>query len=317
MFILLALVLQGLFIGGNTTEYDEYLKNYNKAYNNTAEYWGHYYAFIDNMKKIEKHNKLGKSWKMGINNFTDIRPEDFKRIYLRAKPMKPPSRNIINQSISIPDAVDWRSENLVTNVKDQGQCGSCWAFSAVGAIEGAHAKKTGVLTSLSEQNLVDCAQNFGCRGCEGGWMSAGMEYVLYNNGIDTEESYPYTAVDERCHYNKSGIGATIKSVVNITSGDDNALLYGVATVGPISVAIDAEFDFQSYKSGIYSSTECSNSSLDHGVLIVGYGVTTKGKKYYIIKNSWSALWGMDGYAYWDRDIPNMCGISEDASFPVV
>ena len=306
-------------IGPGTHEYNKYLNHYRKDYNNTPDYWRHYYNFRDNMQKIKMHNAQKKSWTMGTNTFTDISPEDFKRMYL--KPMSPGqhgySKFMIDKSITIPDSIDWRTENVVTNIKDQGQCGSCWAFSAVGAIEGAHAKKTGNLTSLSEQNLVDCAQNYGCEGCNGGLMGPAMEYVHYNGGIDTEASYPYEAEDDTCRYNKTNRGATVSTVVNITAGDVDSLLYAIATVGPISVAIDAEFDFQTYMSGIYSSTECSKESLDHGVLVVGYGVSPSGKKYYIIKNSWGSLWGMNGYVYWDRDIPNMCGIAQAASYPVV
>jgi cathepsin L len=311
-------------LGGNINEYNQYLQIYGKSYNSTPEYWGHYYDFKKNFAKINTHNDKNLSWKMGLNNFTDISDDKFNKIYLKAKQSPhriyngdnrvPFKRNL---DIILPDSIDWRGESLVTNVKNQGECGSCWAFSAVGALEGAHAKKTGNLTSLSEQNLVDCAQNFDCRGCEGGWMSSALEYVFYNNGLDTESSYPYTAQDQKCGYKKNASGVKVKSITNITKGDTDSLLYAVATVGPISVAIDAEFDFQNYQSGIYTSTECSKESLDHGVLIVGYGETSDGKKYYIIKNSWGSSWGMDGYAYWDRDTPNMCGIAEAATFPTV
>ena len=302
------------------TQYNTYLHKYNKSYPVTQTYWEHYYIFEKNIDKINDHNKKNLSWSMGLNNFTDISFEEFKSVYLGTKmPRINKKFNIYKNSPKgeLPSSIDWRSENLVTHVKDQGPCGSCWAFSAVGSIEGAHSKKTGNLTSLSEQNLVDCANTFDCDGCGGGWMNNAMEYVHYNDGIDTESSYPYTATDGKCKYQKNFAGATVKSVVNITKGDSDSLLNAVGSVGPISVAIDAEGDFQMYSSGIYSSTTCSKEYLDHGVLVVGYGVTSKGKKYYIIKNSWGNNWGMDGYIYWDRDIDNMCGIAQAASFPEV
>jgi C1A family cysteine protease len=289
----------------------------------------HYYSFSDNMERINNHNSGNYSWQMGINNFTDMSFEAFKSRERNMGAKKPKtgtnaagSGMVYGEYIHmpmdpLPDAVDWRASGLVTNVKNQQQCGSCWAFSAVGAIEGAYAKKTNKLVSLSEQNLVDCAGGFGCDGCEGGWMNAAMEYVHYNGGIDSEIDYPYTAEDGVCKYAKNESSAKVKSVVNITQADDAGLLHAVATIGPISVAIDAEYDFQLYKSGIYSSTECNPQSLDHGVLVVGYGVTPAGKKYYMIKNSWGEDWGMNGYIYWDRDVPNMCGISQAASFPIV
>ena len=299
--------------------YNRHLKKYNKYYDTTADYWTHYYAFESNMDRIEEHNSRESSWKLGENNFTDLTFEDFKQVYLGSNPTKSTKNYplFIKGNLSNVTNVDWRVEGLVTGIKDQKQCGSCWAFSAVGSMEGAHAKKTGNLVSLSEQNLVDCSQNYGCEGCSGGWMNAAMEYVHYNGGIDTEDEYPYEAQDGNCMYKKNESGATVKSVVNITAGDTDALLNAVSTIGPISVAIDAEYDFQLYKSGIYKSTECSKESLDHGVLIVGFGENSKGEKYYIIKNSWGTSWGVDGYIYWNRDIPNMCGIAQAASFPIV
>lgn len=139
----------------------------------------------------------------------------------------------------LPDTVDWRPKNLVTPVKNQGQCGSCWAFSAVAGLEGQHAKATGKLVSLSEQNLVDCSTPEGNQGCNGGLMDSAFQYIKKNNGIDTEASYPYEAENDKCRFNNATVGATLKSYVDIKSGDENALKEAVATVGPISVAIDA------------------------------------------------------------------------------
>jgi cathepsin L len=144
-----------------------------------------------------------------------------------------------------------------------------------------------------------------------------MRYVIHNHGIDTETSYPYTAMDGTCSFNKSNVGATFKQTVNITSGDMNALYHAIAHVGPISVAIDAEDDFQFYSSGIFNSTTCSKDQLDHAVLAVGYSVTEDGHKYIMIKNSWGGDWGMNGYIYFSADQDNMCGVATDASYPMV
>lgn len=151
-------------------------------------------------------------------------------------------------SVGVPSSMDWRTENVVTPVKNQGQCGSCWSFSTTGSIEGAHAIATGNLVSLSEQNLIDCSTAEGNMGCNGGLMDDAFKYIIKNNGIDTEASYPYTASDGTCHFRNTSIGATISSYQDIPSKNETALTLAVQTVGPISVAIDAAgMTFQFYK----------------------------------------------------------------------
>ena len=299
--------------------FNSYLKEYNKFYN-TSEYWKRYYIFKDNYKYIQEHKNKNKTYNIGINNFTDVSRNEFKSIYLKGlKKTYNPTKKTYHHydNVYIPSSIDWRANGLVTNVKDQGQCGSCWAFSAVGTIEGQHAKKTGNLVSLSEQNLVDCSYSYGDEGCGGGWPSSAMEYVIKNKGIDTEDSYSYEAEDDSCRYNKTNSGATVKDVIYVPSDNITLLYHAIATVGPISVAIDAEGDFQMYSSGIYETTECSDEYLDHAVLVVGYGISSNGKKFYIVKNSWGVDWGMDGYIYYSADIVNMCGIANNATYPKV
>lgn len=296
--------------------YLQYLRNYHKQFNNT-EIYRRYDIFKYNIDLINNHNlNLQKTYKLGINNFTDVSVSEFRNIYLGYKRgvANNNKSNYIYYDRSLPYSMDWRANGLVTNVKDQGQCGSCWAFSAVGAIEGQHANATGHLVSLSEQNLVDCTTN--CYGCEGGWPYMAMDYVE-QNGIDTESTYTYIAEDESCEFNKTNIGATVRDVVKLPSGNMSTLYNALGFVGPISIAIDAEDNFQFYDSGIFSSTTCSSSSLDHAVLAVGYGVTNKGVRYIMIKNSWGKDWGMDGYIYFNGDMGNMCGMATDASYPLV
>jgi hypothetical protein len=175
-----------------------------------------------------------------------------------------------------------------------GQCGSCWSFSTTGSTEGANFLKHGRLTSLSEQNLVDCSSSYGNHGCNGGLMDNAFEYIIRNKGIDTEESYPYHAAQGACRYDRQHSGGSLVGYTNVPSGNEEALHHAVATE-PTSVAIDASHSsFQFYKGGVYDEPACSSTRLDHGVLAVGWGVRD-GKDYWLVKNSWGADWGLSGY----------------------
>nr|AJF94910.1 cathepsin L1 [Nephilengys cruentata] len=281
--------------------------------------------FEDHVAEIVRHNleyDLGmRMYRKGLNQFADMTHDEFVRQMNGFKNVKGKRINsgIFSAPVNadIPDTVDWRQKGVVTAIKNQQQCGSCWAFSTTGSLEGQHKLKTGKLVSLSEQNLVDCSGPEGNMGCEGGLMDQAFEYIEKNGGIDTEQSYPYTAQDGTCHYKKSSSGATCKGYVDIPSGDEKALQQAVATVGPISVAIDAsQFSFQLYQGGIYDEPSCDSQLLDHGVLAVGYG-TEDGVDYWLVKNSWGTTWGEKGYIKMSRNKNNQCGIATQASYPLV
>jgi len=282
--------------------------------------------FEQNVELVKSHNvqnDLGvKSFRIGVNKFSDLTSDEF-RARNGYRPRATNERRAKVRSFKnikledVPDTVDWRDKGIVTPVKDQGQCGSCWAFSAVASLEGQHALATKKLVSLSEQNLVDCSQAEGNNGCEGGLMDDAFQYIIDNKGIDTEESYPYEAEDDQCRYKKKSRGAGVTGFVDIPSGDEDALLKAAATIGPISVAIDAgNPSFQAYTDGIYVEESCSSTELDHGVTVVGYG-SDNGQDYWLVKNSWGEGWGIGGYIKMARNKDNQCGIATDASYPKV
>lgn len=275
-----------------------------------------------NKKYVDEHNthlaeKIG--FTVALNEYSDLDAAEFARQLTgyRTRPNRRPApKMFIATDDKIPDSVDWRTKGYVTDIKNQGQCGSCWAFSTTGSLEGQHFNATGTLVSLSEQNLVDCSGREGNEGCDGGLMDDAFEYVM-KKGIDTEESYPYVARDEKCRFKKQDVGSTCSGYTDIKSEDEKALTQAIAEVGPISVAIDASHNsFQMYESGVYYEPDCSQEELDHGVLAVGYGKDEE-KDMYIVKNSWGLSWGMQGYIYMSRNRNNNCGIATAASYPTV
>lgn len=302
----------------------DFKSEHDKNYESKVEELKRKDIFTDHLKTINLHNYLYsrglKSYTMGVNRFADLTNKEFVSMMNGWRKQNGTSGSTYlspNVAFSVPDSVDWRDKGYVTPVKDQKQCGSCWAFSSTGSLEGQTFRKTGKLVSLSEQNLVDCSTKYGNEGCNGGLMDNAFTYVKANNGIDTEASYPYEARDGTCRYKPDSKGASDTGFTDIPSGDEEKLKEAIATVGPISVAIDASHtSFQLYKKGVYDEPDCSSQSLDHGVLAVGYG-TKDGKDYYIVKNSWGTVWGDEGYIYMSRNKDNQCGIATSASYPIV
>ncbi|RWS25097.1 Cathepsin L-like protein [Leptotrombidium deliense] len=274
--------------------------------------------------KVVNHNieaDLGlHSYRKGINKFSDLTNKEFSSIYMGNRVENKNNSSIFKSDTkTLPKSVDWRTKGIVTPVKNQYACGSCWAFSAVASLEGQHAKKYGKLVSLSEQNLVDCSRKYGNYGCNGGYVTKAFEYIKDNNGVDTETSYPYVGFDDECHFESRSVGANVTGFTNIESGSEEALQQATATIGPISVAIDAT-DFQDYHGGIFDDKQCETGSmfLHHAVTVIGYGVDEKtGAQYWLVKNSWGSDWGEQGYIRMSRNKNNQCGIATSATFPLV
>ncbi len=305
-------------------QFNEFQAKFQKSYDSLYELEHRFQVFTDNYELILEHNAdASQTFKMGINYFTDLTPQEFNDMYVgREKEPRDVTASVCKKYVasgSPPVEMDWRVRGAVTSVKDQGQCGSCWAFSSTGAVEGALAVSSGLLMDLSEQELVDCATGFMEHGCNGGDMDFAFRYVK-DYGQCSLESYPYvsgqTQQSGTCQKNCTKV-TTIDGCYDVASGNQHDLLYAVAQQ-PVAVAIEADTKyFQSYSSGVLTSTDCG-TKLDHGVLIVGYG-TENSIDYWLVKNSWGSDWGEDGYVKIARSSsssdPGVCGIGMEPSFP--
>lgn len=307
-------------------EWETWKLAYGKKYNMDEDF--RMKVWIENKAKVEEHNQKAikgeKSYQLSMNEWSDLLHHEFVAQMRGYNDQSPRSEELHGGSYLppahldyLPESVDWRKHGAVTAIRNQGRCGSCWSFSAAGALEAMHHRKTGVLTTLSEQNLIDCSSEFGNKGCNGGTMKGAFQYIKANGGIDTDKSYPYEARVGTCRYNPQYRGATDEGFMAIKAGDEYALKTAVATQGPCSVAIDDSHEsFKQYSHGIYREEECSQDRLNHGVLVIGYGVED-GSAYWLVKNSWGISWGMEGYFKLARDENNMCGVASQASYPIV
>ncbi|KAL3274622.1 hypothetical protein HHI36_016004 [Cryptolaemus montrouzieri] len=302
-------------------QWKDFQINYSKSYKSPMEARQRFLIFEENLRKIKEHNirfqKGQVSYTKGINKFADWTSReflDYVNQYKVSERSLKGSEVFTNSNSSLPSSVDWRTQGCITGVKDQGICGSCWAFSTTGSLEGQLYLKKGTLISLSEQNLIDCSWAEGNAGCGGGLMRSAFDYIT-KNGCESENDYPYRDFDGRCRFNQTKSVVAISGYVEINQ-DETDLQAAVASIGPISVAIDATAELQMYSAGILEDDSCSADSLNHGVLLVGYG-SENGEDYYIIKNSWGVSWGEKGYFRLGRKGSNPCGIKQDASYPLV
>ncbi|XP_069806614.1 cathepsin K-like isoform X2 [Dendropsophus ebraccatus] len=309
------------------SEWEQWKRTYQKQYNGKFDEAMRRLIWEKNYKLIVNHNMEFSqglhTYELAMNQLGDMTSEEVARTMTGLiVPPRNEARNYTtddeeaeNDLHALPDSIDYRKKGYVTPVRNQGSCGSCWAFSSVGALEGQLKKKTGKLVNLSPQNLVDCVKKND--GCGGGYMTNAFEYVRDNNGIDSEEAYPYVGEDQPCNYTAAGKAAKCKAYKEVTQGNEKALKKAVGTVGPVSVGIDATLSsFQFYSKGVYYDKNCNAEDINHAVLAVGYGVQKKAK-YWIVKNSWGDTWGNKGYILMARDKGNACGIANLASYPLM
>ncbi len=299
------------------TQFKEFVVQYNKQYSE-SEYTYRLSVYRNNLNMINFINSAQTSVILEINEFGDLTQEEFQTSYLSTFPRVGMYESTYLPTDDLPNAIDWRDQNAVTQVKNQKSCGSCWAFSAIGAIESAWAISHNELVVLSEQQLVDCSDKYGNLGCDGGFMVNAFEYVK-DQGVSFSADYEYEGYRTECREGRYSKPVHISGYETVPKNNSLQLQAAVARQ-PISVGVDANnIVFMFYKSGTIDAGACGNN-LSHGVLVVGYGEDWNGL-YWIVKNSWGRRWGQLGYAKIrrtvDQNSEGMCGIAIDASYPKI
>nr|QBH22531.1 papain-family protein [Oldenlandia affinis] len=301
--------------------FESWIEKHGKIYESIEEKLHRFEIFKDNLKHIDERNKAVANYWLGLNEFSDLSHEEFKKMYLGLKIEGSPRKRQSEEEFTyrdvevIPKSVDWRKKGAVTPVKNQGSCGSCWAFSTVAAVEGINQIVTGNLTSLSEQELIDCDTTYN-NGCNGGLMDYAFSFIVSNGGLHKEDDYPYLMEEGTCDEKRDlSEVVQISGYHDVPTNSEENLLKALAHQ-PLSIAIEASGrDFQFYSGGVFDG-HCG-TELDHGVAAVGYG-STKGMDYIIVKNSWGSKWGEKGFIRMKRNTgkpEGLCGINKMASYP--
>uniref|UniRef100_A0A7N0SY91 Uncharacterized protein n=1 Tax=Kalanchoe fedtschenkoi TaxID=63787 RepID=A0A7N0SY91_KALFE len=315
--------------------HEEWMIKYDRVYESPEEKENRFEIFKENVERINAHNQVeGREYDMGVNKFIDMTFEEVKAKYTglatgryldgsHARVSR--SRNVFNLKATklneeVPQSVDWRKKGAVTGVKDQGSCRSSWAFAVVAAVESLN-KLNGPsreLVSLSEQELVDC--DYYDSGCDGGYLDTAYQWITENEGLSTEEAYPYRGQHGPCDTDaRSHAAATISDYLRVLPNSDEKALEQIVAIQPVTVGISVSEDFTNYLEGVFTGN-CTSDDLDHAVTIVGYENVEDGTSYWIVKNSWGESWGDEGYIKMAKDIgepEGLCGLALDAWYPIL
>ncbi|XP_070777479.1 cathepsin S, ortholog 1 [Enoplosus armatus] len=330
MHSLCAVLLWAFLVLGHSSSalnkvWEEWKIKHHKVYDNQTEIVFRRAVWEKNMQVVLRHNQEASTGKhnftMGLNHLADMTVEEINEKLNGLKLEEPVHfRNGTFKELSgllTPQSVDWRKKGLVSPVQNQGLCGSCWAFSSLGALEGQMKKRTGSLVPLSPQNLVDCSTNDGNHGCKGGYISKSYSYIIRNKGVDSESFYPYEHQNSVCRYSVKGKAGYCSNFHILPQGDEKTLQAVVASVGPVAVAINAMLpSFHLYRGGLYNVPNCNPKFINHAVLVVGYG-TDGGQDFWLVKNSWGTAWGEEGFIRIARNKNNLCGIASFAIYPTL
>ncbi|KAL5270734.1 hypothetical protein ACHWQZ_G001421 [Mnemiopsis leidyi] len=321
--LLLSLVALSNCYEVSVDHFQQWAFDHGKTYENESVRAIRTLVWLDNAQFVKDKNAENNGATFKLNQYADLTHEEYKAL------LSPISDDAITRApedmiamalppwVNIPDSKDWREENAVTPVKNQGACGSCYSFSTTGALEGACAIKTGKLQSFSEQQIMDCSWQYGNNGCNGGMFDRAFYYIQQQGGIDSEAAYAYTAKESHtCKYDPKSKAGQVTGFYYVKQEDENALQAVLALKGPVAIAINAGLrSFQFYSSGVYDDPTC-DATLNHGVLAVGYGTDKdSGKDYFLVKNSWGPDWGLGGYIKMRRNSNNQCGIATYPSIP--
>jgi len=300
-------------------QFASFKEKYGKQYNSRAEHDLRFNIFKAYLAKMEEHNKSGATWWMAVNQFSDFTEAEFESLYLGGYKRMPssgvggPSNMVVKSAAELPDSVDWREKGAVTPVKNQGGCGSCWAFAATETIESFAQIETGVLPVLSAQQVTSCTPNTlqcgGNGGCQGSIPQLAFSYIQLFGHV-TDDDYPYNAHTGTCEYDFQNtvpvVGITGYNTLEANNQD--AVMTHLAEVGPLAIAVAAS-PMQGYGGGVFNGCSyTSNIVLNHAVQLVGYGSDAKSGDYWIVRNSWGAGWGEHGYIRLARDATAQCGV---------
>ncbi|XP_020087908.1 fruit bromelain-like [Ananas comosus] len=303
--------------------FEEWMARFHRVYTDDAEKWRRFQIFQDNVNYIESfNNRSGNSYTLGTNQFADMTFDEFLAKYTGTSvPLKMKSETLTLTSFedvnisAVPKSIDWRDHGAVTEVKQQGTCESCWAFTAIATVEGIYKIKKGSLIPLSEQEVLDCSVSYGCKG--GGWVHKGYDFIISNKGVATEASYPYKEVQGNCASNIVPNAASITGYKFLPRSESK--LMNAVSQQPVAAAVEADKKFQLYTGGIYKGP--CGVMINHAITVIGYGAdNSTGDKYWIIKNSWGTNWGENGFMRLEKDVASksgLCGLTKQLVYPTI